>query len=549
MLIEAARRAEAAASEMLELVGAGAASCSELREMLAVSRSAMAALSAAQVSAAAAVAGRERHGDGGAEVLAGSAGLSRREARSHLKTAEALREAPAAREAVESGRVSAANARRLAEASETAGARAVDGDGDLLAKAVSMRPEQFAREARRWMVDRDGDDGESQHRRSRARRCVRVWDGDDGMVHLRGELDSVTGRRVANRLRSQAARMHNADKKAPADGTSRRSFGQCMADALDALTATSSRAAGSRSNDTSSDGGGRAAGPGNSDTSGRAAGPGNSRADGPGNSDTSGRAAGSRNSATSGRAAGSRNSATSGRAAGSRNSATSGRAAGSRNSATSGRAAGSRNSATSGRAAGSRNSATSGRAGGSRSGVGGGGRPIADICVVAHVDGATGRLVAELPDGTRLPRAVLEELSCNARLTGLVYDRDGKPIWRTHSVRTATESQRQILLARHGGCFHCAAHPALCQIHHIKPVAQGGSTKLDNMTPVCWDCHQKIHHYNWRIRKNPDGNHTLHPPEQTRHGPAHAPDPPPAPPPPTSGHHRPATGNRLFAIA
>ena len=169
--------------------------------------------------------------------------------------------------------------------------------------------------------------------------------------------------------------------------------------------------------------------------------------------------------------------------------------------------------------------------------------------MVAHVDGATGRLVAELPDGTRLPRAVLEELSCNARLTGLVYDRDGKPIWRTHSVRTATESQRQILLARHGGCFHCAAHPALCQIHHIKPVAQGGSTKLDNMIPVCWDCHQKIHHHNWRIRKNPDGNHTLHPPEQTRHGPAHAPDPPHASAPPTSGRHRPPAGNRLFAVA
>ncbi len=167
--------------------------------------------------------------------------------------------------------------------------------------------------------------------------------------------------------------------------------------------------------------------------------------------------------------------------------------------------------------------------------------------MVAHVDGATGRLVAELPDGTRLPRAVLEELSCNARLTGLVYDRDGKPIWRTHSVRTATESQRRILLARHGGCFHCAAHPALCQIHHIKPVAQGGSTKLDNMIPVCWDCHQKIHHHNWRIRKNPDGNHTLHPPEQTRHGPAHAPDPPPVPPP--KGHQRPAAGSRLFAVA
>ncbi len=491
MLIEAARRAEAAASEMLELVGAGAASCSELREMLAVSRSAMAALSAAQVSAAAAVAGRERHGDGGAEVLAGSAGLSRREARSHLKTAEALREAPAAREAVESGRVSAANARRLAEASETAGARAVDGDGELLAKAVSMRPEQFAREARRWTVDRDGDDGESQHRRSRARRCVRVWDGDDGMVHLRGELDPVTGRRVANRLRSQAARMHNADKKAPADGTSRRSFGQCMADALDALTTT------------------------------------NTPTDNPHNNDNDTRTGSSRSNDTSGRAGGSHNNDS-----GSHNNDS-----GSHNNDS-----GSHNNDS-----GSHNNDTSGRAGGSGRSVGGGGRPIADICVVAHVDGATGRLVAELPDGTRLPRAVLEELSCNAKLTGLVYDRDGKPIWRTHSVRTATEAQRQILLARHGGCFHCAAHPALCQIHHIKPVAQGGSTKLDNMTPVCWDCHQKIHHHNWRIRKNPDGNHTLHPPEQTRHGPAHAPDPPP--PPPTSGRHRPATGNRLFAVA
>ncbi len=514
MLIEAARRAEAAASEMLELVGAGAASCSELREMLAVSRSAMAALSAAQVSAAAAVAGRERHGDGGAEVLAGSAGLSRREARSHLKTAEALREAPAARDAVESGRVSAANARRLAEASETAGASAVDGDGELLAKAVSMRPEQFAREARRWVVDRDGDDGESQHRRSRARRCVRVWDGDDGMVHLRGELDPVTGRRVANRLRSQAARMHSADKKTSADGTGRRSFGQCMADALDALTATNTPTDNPHNNDTSS-----------------------ARTDSSGSSDGSG----DRGNQTNDSHSDGGNQTNDSHSDGGNQTNDSHSDGGNQTNDSHSDGGNQTNDSHSDGGA---------RAGGSGRSVGGGGRPIADICVVAHVDGATGRLVAELPDGTRLPRAVLEELSCNARLTGLVYDRDGKPIWRTHSVRTATESQRQILLARHGGCFHCAAHPALCQIHHIKPVAQGGSTKLDNMTPVCWDCHQKIHHHNWRIRKNPDGNHTLHPPEQTRHGPAHAPDPPHAPaPPPTSGHHRPATENRLFTVA
>ena len=144
---------------------------------------------------------------------------------------------------------------------------------------------------------------------------------------------------------------------------------------------------------------------------------------------------------------------------------------------------------------------------------------------MAHVDSDTGKLVAELPDGTRLPEAVLEELACNARLTGVVFDRKGKPIWRTESCRTATEAQRQILIARYGGCFHCKAHPALCQIHHIRPVSQGGSTRLDNMVPVCWDCHQRIHHHQWQIRTT-GGVHTLHPPGWMHHGPAHAPEQP-----------------------
>ncbi len=327
-----------------------------------------------------------------------SAGLSRREARSQVKTAEVLREAPALREAVESGQVAPANARRLAEASEKTSARAVEGDKDLLAKAASMRPEQFAREARRWVVDRQEDSGESEHRRQRARRRVRIWDTDDGMVHLHGEFDPVTGRRIGNRLRTEASRMYDANKKNASALGERRTFDQCMADALDNLTT------------------GNAAGDGK-------------------------------------------------------------------------------------------------------------GKPIVDICVVAHVDNDTGNLIAELPDGTRLPQALLEELSCNAKLTGVVYDRKGKPIWRAESCRTATDAQRQILLARYGGCFHCAAHPALCQIHHIRPVSKGGSTRLDNMVPVCWDCHQRIHHHRWQIRTT-NGVHTLHPPGQLHHGPARAPEEP-----------------------
>ncbi len=93
-------------------------------------------------------------------------------------------------------------------------------------------------------------------------------------------------------------------------------------------------------------------------------------------------------------------------------------------------------------------------------------------------------------------------------------------------MRTATEAQRQILIAQYGGCFHCGANPAMCQIHHIKPVSQGGSTRLDNMVPVCWDCHQKIHHHGWQIRTSLDGIHTLHPPDRVNYGPARAPENP-----------------------
>ena len=247
MLIEAARRAEAAAKEMLALLNEGAASCAEVLDALAVSKIIAGINSAFQVAGAAAVAGQERHGDGGAEILASAAGLSRREAHSQVKTAEALSRLPAARDAVESGRVSSANAKRLAEAVEKTSAADVDADAELLAKAESMRPEQFTKAARRWATDREGDGGASEHARQRSKRCVRMWDADDGMVHLHGQFDVVTGQRIRNRLRSEAARVYDADKKNARDGgADRRSFHQCMADALDSLTANNGEGGGGK---------------------------------------------------------------------------------------------------------------------------------------------------------------------------------------------------------------------------------------------------------------------------------------------------------------
>ena len=425
MLIDAARRAETAVKEMLALVNEGSVSCAETRQALAVSKAISTVNSAFQTSAARVVATVERHGDGGAQVLADAAGFSRRDARGQVKTARVIEAAPSVRDAVESGRVPLANAERLAEAVAKTSAGAVDSDADLLSKAETMRPEDFTREARRWATARQADSGESEYKRQRARRCVRVWDSDDGMVELHGKFDPVTGRRIGNRLQAEARRLYEADKKnaKDADGgghargskdagiradtgngrgdaannpTARRSFDQCMADALDALTSAANS---------------------------------------------------------------------------------------------------------------------------------GGGKPFADITVVAHVDDDTGRLVAEIAGGDPLPPAVLEEINCNARFKGALYDTRGALLWQGYSRRFVTQAQMDALIARYGGCFHCNAHPDMCQAHHIRPVSQGGTTNIDNMVPICWDCHQKVHRYGWQIHTR-DGQHTLHPPNRSHYGPARAPEQP-----------------------
>ena len=443
MLIAAARRAEAAAKEMLALVNEGSASCAQMREMLAVSKATVAMMSIAQASAAASIAGRERHGDGGTQVLADTAGLSRRDAHTQVKTAKAIDAVPAVRDAVEEGRVSLANAKRLAEAVEKTSAEVVESDAVLLSKAESMRPEQFTQEVRRWAADHQDDGGEADYRRLRAKRYVRIWDSDDGTVELHGKFDPVAGRRIGNRLQAEARRLYAADKKHARASDAADKKHACASDAADKKHARASDAA-DKKHACASD------------------------------------AADKKYARASDAALGRSFQQCMADALDNLTSSTSA----------------------------------------------GNGKPFADICVVAHVDDATGDLIAELPDGVRLPQSVLEQLACNSRVCGVVYDRKGKPIWRTEARRTVTEPQWQMLIARYGGCFHCGANPAMCQAHHIEPVSQGGPTKLDNLVPACWGCHHRIHYDGWQIRRSPDGQHTLHPPDHVHYGPALSPDQP-----------------------
>lgn len=94
-------------------------------------------------------------------------------------------------------------------------------------------------------------------------------------------------------------------------------------------------------------------------------------------------------------------------------------------------------------------------------------------------------------DGTRIPAAQLQRISCDAT----VITKKGK------AKRTAPPALRRALIARDRGCSHpdCDAPPAHCHAHHIHYHAAGGPTTLANMTLLCGHHHRLVHHTNWAV--------------------------------------------------
>ncbi|MCY3648920.1 MAG: DUF222 domain-containing protein [Acidimicrobiaceae bacterium] len=245
MKLEAAQRVREGLAELIRLVNSESASTADARRVLAESKAFAAQVAVLQADAAALVAAGERHGDGGAGVLAQAAGLSRRDAAGQVKAVGQLQSMPDVRDALAAGEIPLANAKTLGRASENTSAAQVEGDGDLLEKAASLSPEQFAREASRWVAQRQDDGGENEFRRQRAHRRLSVWKDDvNGMVHLRGELDPVSGAKLRARLLKEAERLRRSDLGKPGE---KRSLAQRLADALETLTETDRSGSGRRS--------------------------------------------------------------------------------------------------------------------------------------------------------------------------------------------------------------------------------------------------------------------------------------------------------------
>jgi hypothetical protein len=102
--------------------------------------------------------------------------------------------------------------------------------------------------------------------------------------------------------------------------------------------------------------------------------------------------------------------------------------------------------------------------------------------------------VAELEDGTVLPREVLERWACHAGLGRVVMKGRSIPFDLGQVTYSPSAGQRRALLARDKGCVvpGCKRKARWCEPHHVAPWPNG-PTDLRSLALLCKRHHKQVH--------------------------------------------------------
>jgi hypothetical protein len=91
-------------------------------------------------------------------------------------------------------------------------------------------------------------------------------------------------------------------------------------------------------------------------------------------------------------------------------------------------------------------------------------------------------------------RVQVATLLCHAQVQRLTVDADGRIVSLEAFTDTITRAQRRAIAARDRCCVAkgCTRPPAFCDVHHLRALADGGATDVDNMVLLC-----RRHHVMW----------------------------------------------------
>ncbi len=148
-------------------------------------------------------------------------------ARRQARTAKGLRALPDVMRAAKDGWITMDHAELMAASHGRAPMNA-DEQLDLLAIGVQQGPDVFKATLAKWETKRLAASGLNPTEQQRARRCAKIFNGDNDMVILHAELDHVAGERVKTAMDALTTRMLKKDFQTGVE----RSFEQRNADAL-----------------------------------------------------------------------------------------------------------------------------------------------------------------------------------------------------------------------------------------------------------------------------------------------------------------------------
>lgn len=118
---------------------------------------------------------------------------------------------------------------------------------------------------------------------------------------------------------------------------------------------------------------------------------------------------------------------------------------------------------------------------------------------LAAAPGAEG--VATLGSGGMVGIETARRLSCDASIRLLYTDQDDRISAVGRSSRNVPPAMREVVEERDGGVctFPECGMDTFLECHHIRHVAEGGATVVENLQTVCWRHHELLHEGKWSL--------------------------------------------------
>ncbi len=138
--------------------------------------------------------------------------------------------------------------------------------------------------------------------------------------------------------------------------------------------------------------------------------------------------------------------------------------------------------------------------------------------VVVHVD--AGALVTGgeggsscLADGSHVSAETTRRLACDAARVILWHAADGRTVAAGRRTRAISPGLRRALEHRDNGCRFPGCGARLCDAHHVKPWADGGTTDLTNTVLLCRFHHRALHEEGFSMELAPSGEARFYRPD------------------------------------